>query len=467
MSSINCKEPQKSTELWGLMDCNNFYASCERLFRPDLAHRPVVVLSNNDGCIVARSAEAKALGIPMGEPEFKARAFLKRHNVAVFSSNYTLYGDISQRVMQVTESIVPQMEQYSIDEAFLRFVGPLQSQAVEAAQQLRERVLQWTGIAVSVGLGPTRTLAKLANHLAKKGQKSSVNTLLQKYSPAQGVFVFPTEAAAQEALLAHIAVGDIWGIGRRQAAKLTACGIAHAKALRDMPDDWLRQKLTVTGLRTAWELRGISCIDVENSPAPRHTLVSSRSFGEKVYAKEHLAEALTTFTVNAAQRLRREKLVAGGIAVHIRSSKHSCAVGEKPYNETVQLRFAHATDDSTRMIATAVRGLDMLFKEGVAYAKAGVMLFDLQAAASLQGSLLLCADAKQEKADKQAQKLMAALDGINARYGQHTLQYAGQGLGKGVEAEQKGAVAPWRMRQKYRSPKFTTAWDALPTAQCR
>ncbi len=419
------------------------------------------MLSNNDGCIVARSAEAKALGIPMAEPEFKARAFLKRHNVAVFSSNYTLYGDISQRVMDVTEGVVPHMEQYSIDEAFLRFEGPLQKQAQEAAQLIRQRVLQWTGIAVSVGIGPTRTLAKLANHLAKKEQQKAMGQ-----GVGHGVYVFPAEAAAQEALLARISVGEVWGIGRRQAAKLAAVGVNTALALRNMPDAWIQKKLTVTGLRTAMELRGIACIDAENAPSHRHTLVSSRSFGERVYAKGHLAEALTTFTVNAAQRLRREKLLAGGMAVHIRASKHRCIEGEHPYNETLQMRFAHATDDTTIMVQTAMRGLDALFKEGVIYAKAGVMLFDLGSAHTHQGSLLTLASQGQEQANKRAQKLMQALDGVNARYGQHTLQYAGQGLGKGVEASE-GASAPWRMRQKYRSPKFTTSWDAIPRAFCR
>ncbi len=445
------------------MDCNNFYASCERLFRPDLWGRPIVVLSNNDGCIVARSAEAKALGIPMAEPEFKARAFLRRNNVAVFSSNYALYGDISQRVMDVTQGIVPHMEQYSIDEAFLRFTGPLFSQGAEAAALLRQRVLQWTGIAVSVGLGPTRTLAKLANHLAKKGQNAGQNT-------RQGVFHFPEQAAEQDALLGTIAVEDIWGIGRRQAAKLKSFGVFHARALRDMPDAWLQKNLTVTGLRTALELRGISCIDMEQGPAPRHTLVSSRSFGQPVYAKEHLAEALTTFTVNAAQRLRREKLLAKGISVHIRASKHRCAPGEAPYNVTLPLAFTEATDESTLMVRTALRALDTLFKEGVAYAKAGVMLYDLGSASQQQGSLL---SSVRQGDSTRAKQLMTALDSINARYGKHTLQYAGQGLGKGVEAEpvtqrgQEQVAAPWRMRQKYRSPKFTTAWDALPIAYCR
>ncbi len=454
-------------QLWGLMDCNNFYASCERLFRPDLQGRPIVVLSNNDGCIVARSAEAKALGIPMGEPEFKARAFLRRHNVAVFSSNYALYGDISQRVMQVTQDIVPHMEQYSIDEAFLQFTAALQCQGAQAAQLLRERVLQWTGIAVSVGLGSTRTLAKLANHLAKKGQKTGQNL---GQNTGLGVYAFPQGEAAQDALLAEIAVGDIWGIGRRQAAKLQSFGIYHAKALRDMPDAWLQKHLTVTGLRTALELRGISCIDVDTAPTPRHTLVSSRSFGEKVYAKDHLAEALTTFTVNAAQRLRREGLLAGGISVHIRASKHCASkqggVGEAPYNVTLPLTFAEPTDDSTLMVRKALQGLDALFKDGVAYAKAGVMLYDLGAALHRQGSLLR--SAVQEGDAKRSKQLMQALDGINARYGKHTLHYAAQGLGKGVEAAAQDAQpAPWRMRQKFRSPKFTTTWEDLPAAHCR
>ncbi len=456
MLSTNYKPlPPAQQQLWGLMDCNNFYASCERLFRPDLQGRPIVVLSNNDGCIVARSAEAKALGIPMAEPEFKARAFLKKHNVAVFSSNYTLYGDISQRVMRITEDFVPQMEQYSIDEAFLQFAGALKVHAPQVAQQLRQCVLQWTGIAVSVGLGPTRTLAKLANHLAKKGGNAG-----------QGVFVFPTEPAAQDSLLAKVAVGDVWGIGRRQAAKLTTYGITHAKALRDMPHDWLRQKLTVTGLRTALELAGVPCIDMEKSPTPRHTLVSSRSFGERVYAKEHLAEAITTFTVNAAQRLRREKLVAGGIAVHIRSSKYACEPRQAPYNETVHVAFPEATDHSTLMVRTAMQALDSLFKEGVPYAKAGVMLYDLEKISGRQGSLLPLTQGETPQMAQRNQKLMQMLDGINARYGSHTLYYAGQGVGKGVEAGTKDA-APWRMRQKFRSPKFTTAWEALPTAHCR
>ncbi len=436
------KTSNPHSELWALMDCNNFYASCERLFRPDLCKRPVVVLSNNDGCIVARSAEAKALGIPMGEPEFKARALLKKHDVAVFSSNYALYGDISQRVMQAAESVVPDMEQYSIDEAFLRFSNALEANALEAAHFLRSRVLQWTGIAVSVGLAPTRTLAKLANHLAKKEQQG-------------GVYIFPTDQDARTGILARVDVGDVWGIGRKHAAKLKAHSIFTAKDLRDAPDDWLRKTLSVTGLRTALELRGLSCIDTEHLPTPRHTLISSRSFGTRIYSKEHLAEALCTFTANAAARLRRENLLAKGIAVHIRSSKHIKQTNQSPYNKTIHINLLEAGNDSTLMLQAVLRGLDSIFKDGVAYAKAGVMLYDL-CSANHRRTSLLCLNT-QDKRQRNA-KLMATLDAVNARYGKHKLRYAAEGIDQD---------APWRMRQKFLSPKFTTAWDGLACAFCK
>ncbi len=430
------------------MDCNNFYASCERLFRPDLAKKPVVVLSNNDGCIIARSAEAKALGIGMAEPEFKIRPFLKKHHVHVFSSNYALYGDISQRVMDVTQGIVPHTEQYSIDEAFLYLQGPLQAQCSEVAHTVRQRVLQWTGITVSVGVASTRTLAKLANHKAKKRE--------------DGVFLFPHDKAEWDALLAATPVQDIWGIGRRQAQKLQQYGIMNAAQLRDKDDAWIRQKLTVTGLRTVMELRGIPCIDdhADANTSIRHTLVRSRSFGERIYHKAHLAEALTSFAISAAERLRHEKLLAGGMAVHIRSGKHGhvSQQANTMYNETTHMTFPELSDDTRTMIEAAMRGLDKLFKEGIAYAKAGVMLFDLCPKSGQQGSLLSLADPAKAVQDAHGQKLMQTLDAINTRYGRQTLGVAAQGL---------DTASPWRMKQKFRSPKVTTAWDELAVAKCR
>ncbi len=428
------------------MDCNNFYASCERIFRPDLLNRPIVVLSNNDGCIVARSAEAKALGIPMGAVEFKYRDMLKQHNVEVFSSNYALYGDISQRVMQVAESVTPYVEQYSIDEAFLPLTKALEVQAHCVAKTLRQRVSQWTCINVSIGIGPTKTLAKLANFIAKK---------------QNGIFIYPTDKQAQDALLNSIAVHEVWGIGRRHAAKLRSFGVYTAKDLRDKDNLWLKQQLTVTGLNTAMELRGMPCIN--HAHDIRHTLVSSRSFGERVYEKEHLNQALCTFTARAAQRLRREELLTKGIAVHICSSKHqpcrqqsSDQQGQEYYNKTKYISFPYPTSNTQVLIQAVNRALQASFKEGVAYAKAGVMLYDICSSHSYQGSLLIFAE--QELSHKRNQKLMATIDAIHLRFGRKSLQFASQGL---------DSKAPWHMRQKHLSPKFTSDWNQLPIAFCR
>ncbi len=435
---LNADNPQLP-KLWGLMDCNNFYASCERIFRPDLQNRPIVVLSNNDGCIVARSAEAKALGIPMGAPEFQQRALLKKHGVAVFSSNYALYGDISNRVMQVTETVTPDVEQYSIDEAFIPFTGAIHTNAEQVCVELRERIFKWTGITVSIGLGSTKTLAKLANHLAKKNS---------------GIFTFPTIKAEQDVLLAQIPVGEVWGIGRRYAAKLRMYDVLTAKALRDKDNLWLRKVLSITGLHTAMELRGIPCV-AETSPSSIcQSLVSSRSFGVRVYNKSDLAEALSSFTANAVARLRRENLLANGIAVHIRSSRHA----QDRYAETINITLSKPTADTKTFLQAAMRGLEMAFKEGIAYAKAGVMLYDICPANSYQGSLLTVLDPEQEKHDVRSTKLMSALDAINNRFGRHTLKYASEGLDMN---------ATWRMRQKYLSPRFTAGWDTLPVAMCK
>ncbi len=435
----------KMPQLWGLMDCNNFYASCERIFRPDLHNRPIVVLSNNDGCIVARSAEAKALGIGMGVPEFQVRDFLKQHNVAVFSSNYALYGDISNRVMQVAQTVTPDIEQYSIDEAFLPFTGAIRSNAWQVALALRKRIWQWTGITVSIGLGPTKTLAKLANYLAKKGS---------------GIFVFPEDYAEQDSLLAKIAVGDVWGIGRRHATKLRLNGVYTAKDLRDKDNAWLKKQLSITGLHTAMELRGIVCMAENPAGNIRQTLVSSRSFGVKIYKKSELAEAISTFTANASMRLRREKLLAKGFAVYIASSKHAgdkCKAGNR-YAETVHINLPEPTADTGLLLQKAMLGLEAIFKDGIAYAKAGVMLYDICQANSHQGNLLTMCNPKQEIAKARSTKLMHALDAINNKYGRQTLQYASEGVDK---------AAPWRMRQKYLSGISTTALSRLPVAWCR
>ncbi len=428
--------------LWGLMDCNNFYASCERIFRPDLQERPIVVLSNNDGCIVARSAEAKALGIPMGIPEFKARPILKKHNVAIFSSNYALYGDISQRVMDTAETITPYVEQYSIDEAFLPFNGAILANVHQVAHELRQRILTWTGITVSIGLGPTKTLAKLANHLAKKGS---------------GIFTFPTNKNKQDHLLSNIPVQDVWGIGHRHTAKLRMHGVYTAKDLRDKDNLWIKKQLSITGLHTAMELRGIACM-AEDMPTPRKTLASSRSFGVKIYNKSDLSEAISSFAANAATRLRRENLLARSIAVYIRSSRHGQDNHINNYSKTINISLTQPTNNTKEFLQASMHGLNLAFKKGVAYAKAGVMLHDICPAHAYQPSLLNILDHAHEKAQEKSQKLMSTLDAINNRFGRHTLKYASEGIDK---------QALWRMRQKHLSPKFTTNWDTLPIALCK
>lgn len=417
--------------LWALVDCNNFYASCEKLFRPDLADRPLVVLSNNDGCVVARSREAKALGIPMGEPAFRLRPLLRRNNVAVFSSNYALYGDLSDRVMLTLESVCPHVEQYSIDEAFLRLDGALKANAEELAREARARVGLWTGITVSVGIGPTRTLAKVANHMAKK---------------KSGVCLLNADCAET---LAGVPVEEVWGIGRRQAAKLRRAGIETALQLRDANEAWIRRHLTVTGWRTCMELRCIPCIG-DDAPSPRKTLVSSRSFGTRITEKKHLSEAVATFVARAAERLRAEGLTARGIAVHIRTAQYETGPGCR---ESGQSSLPCATADTLVMLKTARKILDAIFQPGFAYAKAGVMLYDLDPASSRQGSLLTLGSVEDEA---RREALMAAMDAANRKFGRRTVFFAAQGP----------SDAPWHMRQTRRSPRMTTVWKELAVARC-
>ncbi|MBR3880819.1 MAG: Y-family DNA polymerase [Mailhella sp.] len=426
----------KFRSLFLLIDCNNFYVSCERLFRPDLRNKPVVVLSNNDGCIVSRSQEVKALGIPMGEPEFKARPLIQKHGIEVFSSNYELYGDISDRVMLTISSVIDEVEQYSIDECFVRLAPAHFPNALDIAREIRERVFRWTGITVSVGIAQTRTLAKLANHIAKKGRS--------------GVFFLNGTDAQHDALFKKIPVSEVWGIGSRTLPKLERFAIKTVYDLKHAEDNWVRSRLTVTGWRTVLELRGIPSIDEDNSPTPRRTLVSSRSFGTKIYEKAALQQAVTAFATRAAEKLRWEGLFASGIAVHIRTSRQQI-----PFvSETVQLTFVTPTCDTEKFIKAAIAGVEAMFRPGTPYAKAGIMLFDLTAKGSRQGSLL---NLSSEADERKRTALMSTLDKINSQHGRHTLRYAAEGLGEQV----------WHMNQNHRSPRRTTEWKELATVACR
>ncbi|OLN26906.1 Error-prone, lesion bypass DNA polymerase V (UmuC) [Desulfovibrio sp. DV] len=419
---------------FALVDCNNFYASCERVFAPHLAGRPVVVLSNNDGCIIARSAEAKALGVPMGQPAFQCRELFARHGIAVFSSNYALYGDMSARVMATLSRFTPAMEVYSIDEAFLDLTG-LPGGAAKQARRIRETVVRWTGIPVSVGIGPTKTLAKLANRAAKK------------HPDCGGVLDFSAHPDP-DALLASVPVEDVWGIGRRHGAMLAGRGVLSARAFRDLPREFVRKRMTVQGVHTQLELRGFSCIDLDKAPPAPKTLMSSRSFGRAVTTKDELAEALAEYVSRVAAKLRHRGLLASGMQVYVQT--YADASGRPPYAGSAFAAPPAPTDHTATLISLATQALGGLFRPGWRYKKAGVILLGLESRAGRQLSLL---DAPAPEAARN-ERLMAALDAVNAKWGQDTLAPAACGI-----------TRPWAMRQEKRSPRYTTDWDELPVAR--
>ena len=420
-----------------LIDCNNFFASCERVFRPDLAHQPIVVLSNNDGCVVARSKEAKALGIPMGEAEFKLRPLLERHKVHIFSSNFSLYGALSKRVMASIESLVGSVEQYSIDECFVRLKPSQAVNALEIARAIVQRVQQWVGIPVSIGIAASRTLAKLACHLAK--------------TYCSEVFFLNGTEEQHDSLFAEIPVQEVWGIGRRRAKRLNEAEIYTVYDLKYADTAWIRRKLNVTALNTQLELRGIPCIEESTAPAEaRKTIVSSRSFGEKVYAQETLAHALTAFVSRAAVRLRKNKLLAKGLAINIASSRFS----EQYTDKSWQISLVRPTMDTQVLIEAARQGLAKIFQPGIPYARAGVLLFDLSSSHVRQGSLL---DLSAMSHELRRDTLMHTLDSINSRYGHGQIRFALEG----TEPE------AWQMKQERRSQNYLGNWQDLAIAHCK
>lgn len=417
-------------DLWALVDCNSFYCSCERLFRPDLEGQPVVVLSNNDGCLIALTPEAKALGFKMGEVFFQVEHRLKRHGVHVFSSNYRLYGDISARVMQAMASLVP-VDQYSIDEAFVPFHRPLAVQALEVGWAIHNRVRQWEGMPVRVGIGTTRTLAKLANHWAKRIDR---------------VLLLKAGDSLTEQCLAETPTGDVWGIGRRQSAKLERYGIRTAMQLRDMDIGLARKLLTVVGERTVRELRGTQCIMEDEIPVPRKTLVSSRSFGSRVTNKSDLAEAFAMHAVIAGQRMREEKLEALCVGVEATTSPHA----EEPYFRMAgQVRLSVPTNLTGELIAATADALEKCYTPGHAFMKGGIVLWEISDQHKRQLTLL---EAVHDPGRTKNRNLMAVIDTLNDKYGRDTLTFAAQG----------NKDAFWHMQRKRMSPYYTNRWADLP-----
>ncbi len=422
--------------MYALVDCNNFYVSCERVFNPKLADRPVVVLSNNDGCIVARSNEVKALGINMGGPYFKVRDVLKRHNVAVLSSNYTLYGDMSSRVMTTLGQFAPQVEVYSIDEAFLDLSGfeRLYKNLTDWGKAVRSTVMQWTGIPVSVGIAPTKTLAKVANRIAKRCKDcGGVAELLDE--------------RAQTTALAQTDVADIWGIGRRYARMLRANGIRTGAELRDAGLTWIRRRMTVVGMRTVLELRGRACITLELAPPPRKGIVRSRSFGSRVETLADLEEAVTFHISRAVEKLRSQRSVAGVLRVFLTTGMFN--KNEPRYANITTIILPAATDDTPTLIHHAICGLRKIFRPGYRYKSAGVMLDEFTRRGEVQLNLFDPVDREKSRA------LMNVLDRINRNMGSDMLRYASQ-----------GTKHRWQMTQANRSPRYTTQWDELVKVRC-
>jgi DNA polymerase V len=415
--------------VFALVDCNNFYASCERLFRPELEGKPVVVLSNNDGCIIARSNEAKALGIPMGAPYFKNKSLIKKNRIEVFSSNYALYGDLSHRVMSVLQQIEPEVEIYSIDEAFVRLPKSTGSVLTKHALELRKTIKKHVGIPVSIGIAPTKTLAKIANRIAKKD------------SGYHGVLDL-TDHESLDTILAGTQVEDIWGIGRRNSEKLHKQGIITALDLKNSNDEWIRKHLTVVGLRTVMELRGIPCIPIDHEPATRKSVVSSRSFRKPVFSLTDLGEAISSYVSIATEKLRQEKLVAGNLHVFIRTSPHRTNFPQ--HSGSLMIKLQQPTSSTPALIKAALQGLKKIYQKDFAYQKAGVMLTELTHSTMVQQNLF-------QPLFKNNGAVMDALDQINTRWGRNTLQYASSGMAK-----------PWRMNQEHKSPSYTTSWNELP-----
>lgn len=423
---------------FALVDGNNFYCSCERVFRPDLVGRPLVVLSNNDGCAVARSQEAKDLGIKMGVPFFQIRHLVQEAGLVALSSNYALYADMSARMMAILGQFSPVQEVYSIDECFVDLTGMrgVAGSLTLYGQAMRERVLQWIGIPTCVGIAPSKTLAKMANHMAKKN-------VGRRWSGVCDLAGLPERE--RDELLGRVDVGEVWGVGRRLRERLVADGIATALDLKRASPSFIRSTVSVMLERTVHELNGIACYGFEPDAQPQKQIICSRSFGHPVLTQEDLSIAVRDFAATAAERMRRQGLKAGQVHVFIQTSPFRKQ--DKQYSGAVVVPLAVPAGDTLRLVEVALVGLARLYKPGFRYAKAGVMLLDLTDRAVEQADLFAGPAPRRER-------LMAALDAVNDRFGRGTLRVGN------VEGHQA-----WHMSQNSKTPSYTTEWEGLPTAR--
>lgn len=416
-----------SEQAIALIDCNNFYVECERTFDPSLYNKPVAVMSNNDGCIVARSDEVKALGIPMGIPIFQARDELLHNNVHLFSSNYALYGDMSGRVVSILRQFTPHIEVYSIDESFLTFPKCLTDSAY--GFHISNTVKQWTGIPISIGIGQTKSLAKIANKIAKR---TRLGVLDLNHHPKK------------EQILDTVPVQDVWGIGKRYAEKLQHKGIETAYQLSRADDKWIQKHLTISGLRIVWELRGISCLPLEYAPSPRKAIGRSRSFGHNTQDPKHIKQALAMHVVSATRALRQQGSVAGCMSVAIETNPFV-----KPYlGKTTTVKFQTPTASTPNLIRAAHKAFERIFQAGENYTRAGILLADLCSAKAIQTSLFWDPNTQCNQA------VLEVADALMQKYGRKKIRWASEGLKR-----------PWSMRRGALSPRYTTHWNEIPVAR--
>jgi DNA polymerase V len=408
-----------------LVDCNSFYCACERVFNPSLLLRPVVVLSNNDGCVIARSNEAKAVGIPMGAPAHQIKYLVERHNVAVFSSNYALYGDMSARVMSVLGQFAPEVEVYSIDEAFLNLDGFAHFDLNVYGNKIIKTTHQSTGIPVSIGIAPTKTLAKLANKLAKKIPEN------------RGVYVLDS-AAKTDAALKIFPIEDVWGIGRQHAVRLAQMNIKTAFDFTKLPRTWVLSNMTVVGLRMWEELRGKACYDLELMPQTKKNICTSRSFGQVLDKMSDIEEAVSTHAASCGEKLRRQKSCAAMLTIFIATNRFS--KGTPQYANSICLHLPQPTNDSAVLIKAAKMGLKQLFKKGYFYKKAGIIVHELTPETTTQITLF-----QSIESDEKHRKLMHVLDNLNQSMGKNTVKFAAQGQSK-----------RWQLKQEKLSAHYTT-----------
>ena len=423
MSSI--KYTTKKNRI-ALVDCNSFYVSCERLFNPKIQKKAVVVLSNNDGCVISRSREAKDLGIKMGEPYFKVKDLVKKNKVEVYSSNYALYGDISRRVMKVLKTFSPKVEIYSIDEAFIDLSFIDEKGVEDYGREIRSRVLKWTGIPTSVGIASTKTLSKVANHIAKK-EKAGVIHLNTNID--EKLKKFPIE--------------DVWGVGKQLSKFYHKNNVSNAYDLKNVSNTWVKKGTNVLGAKTAMELRGIPCIDLQIDQEKRKNCCVSRSFGRKVKDLNELEESVITHCLNAAEKIRADDQIAKTITVFIRTSPFD--KNRRYYSNSKTIDLAIPTSNSIELIKNAVKALTDIYKYGYAYQKAGIILSGLKDANQNDQNLLT------PLLENKSKKLMKAIDYTNTKYGRYAISIAQAGLSKG-----------WKMRREHSSKIDTASFDSLP-----